>query len=191
MSEINIDDELAALPIFYPGYKKIEGDEKYKTVEVFNKVVDITYKITLHIEKYPKEPALVSISDYSNVTRPTVLKIEADANKFSQSHPGELIMIELLDEVQTAFREVDPGKEKACGPEQCPTCIAKDSCTQDILDSVTDEDIEAVPQPSFITSVSTQNNILSNEEALKPKQSLVTSGQLKPDTSFDPKKELF
>lgn len=57
MSEINLDDELLAISLLYPGYKKREGLDPHKLVEVYNRVKDISYKITFVLNDYPKNAA--------------------------------------------------------------------------------------------------------------------------------------
>lgn len=57
MSAITVDDELLTLSILYPGYKKDDTPTRKERVEIFNRVRDITYKITFLIKDYPKSPA--------------------------------------------------------------------------------------------------------------------------------------
>lgn len=130
------------------------------------------------------------ISHYTAVSDENVHIIEAKANEYARNHVGELVMCEIIDEVQSELRELDPGKDSAdagCGPDQCNTCATNNECTSAVLSKVTQEEIDAVPVPSYVKdSVSNFSETNSSN-----KKTLTEEQQKKVNASFDPNSGVF
>ncbi|KAK2956122.1 hypothetical protein BLNAU_8902 [Blattamonas nauphoetae] len=190
MSALGIDDELMALSILYPGYRQGSDEDKYKVVEVFNRVKEITYKISFNLEGYPEKPTIVSITDFSSVTEGNVRAIELGANRMAEEMKGEFCICQILDDVQAKFLEIDPMKDvvpEGCAPDACNSCVSTSHCTLNVLDGITEEDIAAVPWQTTKESPSEHNPSIRKT---KPSDELKTKLENKKDT-FDPKTEIW
>ena len=106
------------------------------------------------------------------VSADDVKRIQDHANEVAQSRVGELVLCDILDQVQSEFREIDPGKDsqaEGCSPDQCNTCSTSSDCTTSLLSKVSQEEMDAVPKPSF--SVNAPSADTETEQAKKPTES--------------------
>lgn len=127
----------------------------------------------------------VVISNVSAASQDDVRRIEDAANNTATTRVGELVLCDILEEVQSSFREIDPGKDstEGCSPDQCNTCSTSSDCTSSILSKVTQEEMDAVPQPSFAQSI-------NQEELSAPVTKPSELQQQKITGRFDPKSGL-